>query len=330
MKEFSIWKVKKEIKVSASRKISCIVFRSLVCIGELVVQLSCGGLAWSQQRSRSAASPLVVAFSSFRPAGGVEPAQVLVPTGGASEAEARPGPPSLLQAGAQKPLSLFLYAPSTPAFTGHNYQEREGCLYGVQLEQFHRKVAGRTGVMAVRTGQLADVLPGRLLSWADRTSFSSQRAAMDSFHHFHPARVQEGLVRREVVQVALADGSIRAAFAYFHAHRVPLSTMRFGPAQKQTTHPVLLLHGLDSAKDTFADLAQELGARGLSGLAMDLRGSGHSPLGEEQDFSPLTLAADVRATARLHFSPPYLVLGHSCGARIALRLAAEYPDACGA
>eukprot|EP00457_Paulinella_chromatophora_P006957 gb/GEZN01006977.1/.p1 GENE.gb/GEZN01006977.1/~~gb/GEZN01006977.1/.p1 ORF type:complete len:354 (+),score=42.13 gb/GEZN01006977.1/:26-1087(+) len=115
---------------------------------------------------------------------------------------------------------------------------------------------------------------------------------------------------------------------------VPLAFSLFVPSgppprskpKTSAGRPVLLIHGLDSAKDTWADLAEELKARGMVVLAVDLRGSGQSPLGDPAQFSPSTVAADVHALAAEQLQAPYVVVGHSCGARVAMRFTADYPN----
>ena len=68
-------------------------------------------------------------------------------------------------------------------------------------------------------------------------------------------------------------------------------------------------------------------ARGFPNIAVDLRGHGESPLGDPEDFSPAALADDVvSAVLKAGVSPPFVVLGHSMGSRIAVRLAADHPE----
>ena len=60
---------------------------------------------------------------------------------------------------------------------------------------------------------------------------------------------------------------------------------------------------------------------------MDLRGHGLTPVGPEPEFLPANLAADVAACAATHAPGERVVLvGHSMGGRVAVRLAADYPE----
>jgi pimeloyl-ACP methyl ester carboxylesterase len=69
------------------------------------------------------------------------------------------------------------------------------------------------------------------------------------------------------------------------------------------------------------DLANE----NYPAVALDLRGHGESPLGKKEDFSPGSLAADVRESIQnLGIQGPIVLVGHSMGGRIAMRYAKDY------
>ena len=57
----------------------------------------------------------------------------------------------------------------------------------------------------------------------------------------------------------------------------------------------VLLHGLDSSKETWSGVLADLAAQGYPAMALDLRGHGESPLGDPALFGPETLARDVIA-----------------------------------
>ena len=83
----------------------------------------------------------------------------------------------------------------------------------------------------------------------------------------------------------------------------------------------VLVHGLDSSKQTWEGVLSELATLGLPAVAVDLRGHGESP--HAGDFRPEALASDViAATERLGLRPPFVLVGHSMGGRVAMRLAA--------
>jgi len=91
---------------------------------------------------------------------------------------------------------------------------------------------------------------------------------------------------------------------------------------------ILLIHGLDSSKQTWTSVAADLTSIGYPVLAVDLRGHGESPLGDANDFGPAALATDVLSAARgSGASGPFVVVGHSMGGRVAMRLAAMEPSA---
>ena len=101
---------------------------------------------------------------------------------------------------------------------------------------------------------------------------------------------------------------------------------------------VVLVHGLESFSGTWDGVRErcssssQLSDRSPSLLTLDLRGHGRSPIGDEDTFSPAALAADVVACAREHLQgdatrTTFTLVGHSMGSRIALRAAADFPDA---
>jgi pimeloyl-ACP methyl ester carboxylesterase len=106
--------------------------------------------------------------------------------------------------------------------------------------------------------------------------------------------------------------------------------------------PTLLLHGLDSSSHTWRNILQELDSKAV---ALDLRGCGHSPLGDPDDFSPEQIVHDIYEFLLQHDSfhtttvlptkhtaqgkgvkiIPFVLVGHSMGGRIAMSFAACYP-----
>lgn len=126
--------------------------------------------------------------------------------------------------------------------------------------------------------------------------------------------------------IAMAAPNVRASFQAGRGANPPL---------------VVLVHGLESFSGTWdavrARCASPDGPHRDAApaiLALDLRGHGLTPLGDEDDFSPATLAADVVACARAHMTAhgaggkdTFTIVGHSMGSRVALRAAADFPDA---
>ncbi|KAG8458994.1 hypothetical protein KFE25_006539 [Diacronema lutheri] len=84
----------------------------------------------------------------------------------------------------------------------------------------------------------------------------------------------------------------------------------------------VLLHGLDSSRETWRGTLGRLAERGVPALALDLRGHGESALGDAREFSAEALANDVLASIRSHGVKRAVLVGHSMGGRVAVRAAA--------
>ena len=64
-------------------------------------------------------------------------------------------------------------------------------------------------------------------------------------------------------------------------------------------------------------------------LALDQRGWGQSPLGNEDEYNAVAVAADIEAALRENFGNEKVVLvGHSMGGKVAMEIAADYPERC--
>lgn len=95
----------------------------------------------------------------------------------------------------------------------------------------------------------------------------------------------------------------------------------------QSTRPTLVLvHGLDSTRHTWAPfIADSQGKWNV--LAVDQRGHGDSPLGDEREYSVATVVADIHAVLEAQEKGRKVVmLGHSMGGKIAMAYAAAHPD----
>jgi len=90
-------------------------------------------------------------------------------------------------------------------------------------------------------------------------------------------------------------------------------------------HTVVLLHGLASSSVTFENLIPLLEGR-FRVICVDLLGFGKSPNPPDASF---TLGEHIwwlhRSLRRLKISGPFTLVGHSLGALIAARYAAQYP-----
>ena len=89
---------------------------------------------------------------------------------------------------------------------------------------------------------------------------------------------------------------------------------------------VVLVHGLDSAQDTWSGICSAFALEGQPCLAIDLRGHGTSELGDG-NFSSAAIVADIFATVRAQgVTPPFFLVGHSMGGRVAMSYAAAHPS----
>ena len=96
----------------------------------------------------------------------------------------------------------------------------------------------------------------------------------------------------------------------------------FGDPEKES---LLLLHGLgDGAIEDWLPLIERLQSR-YHILTLDLPGFGRSDAGDG-DYSPTRYAQLLRLLAKRHIGRPFHLAGHSMGAAIALRYAANYPQ----
>ena len=110
--------------------------------------------------------------------------------------------------------------------------------------------------------------------------------------------------------------------------RVPLASSVRG----RNTPTTVLVHGLDSSKQTWHAVLPKLHEAGLPALALDQRGHGESPLGDPETFSTEALARDVIHAVEVQHGVqrPWILVGHSMGGRVAMAVAAisarEAPD----
>jgi pimeloyl-ACP methyl ester carboxylesterase len=103
-----------------------------------------------------------------------------------------------------------------------------------------------------------------------------------------------------------------------------LHVARAGPPAADAETVVLAVHGVTATLMTFRKLARELDA-GVCLLAPDLRGRGRSA----ELPGPYGMAAHVADLVRVldHAgAPPAVLVGHSMGAYVVERLAAEHPE----
>ncbi len=94
---------------------------------------------------------------------------------------------------------------------------------------------------------------------------------------------------------------------------------------KYTQYPILILHGWNLSGSKYAPLVSELKNLGCAVYAPDLPGFGSSSLPE----NPMTLGdyADfILSYIESYKLKQVVIIGHSFGGRVALKLAADHPD----
>lgn len=110
--------------------------------------------------------------------------------------------------------------------------------------------------------------------------------------------------------------------------RVPLTSSVRG----RHTPTTVLVHGLDSSKQTWTGVLSKLHEASVPALALDQRGHGESPLGDPNTFSTEALARDIIHAVEVtnEIPRPWILVGHSMGGRVAMAVAEismrEAPD----
>lgn len=100
-----------------------------------------------------------------------------------------------------------------------------------------------------------------------------------------------------------------------------------------TAYPTtLFVHGLDSSSRTWVGVMSSLTS---PSVAVDLRGSGTSPLGETDAFSRENVVRDLKKVVEEHDllhgngdikRRPFVLVGHSLGGRVVMSYASKYPE----
>ncbi len=91
--------------------------------------------------------------------------------------------------------------------------------------------------------------------------------------------------------------------------------------------PVVLLHGIGRSAGVWQPLVKQLKGKNYRLVAFDLLGFGDSPKPLWPDYDIDTHTDAVIANLQWqHFGEPVVLIGHSLGALVALRLAARRPD----
>ncbi len=112
--------------------------------------------------------------------------------------------------------------------------------------------------------------------------------------------------------------------AQIHANGIRQHYLRFG-AGRAAFDPVILIPGITSPAITWAFVGERLG-QSFDTYIVDVRGRGLSQSDDDLDYSLDAQAADLNAFAEALGFKSYNILGHSMGARIAVRAARMAPE----
>ena len=84
--------------------------------------------------------------------------------------------------------------------------------------------------------------------------------------------------------------------------------------------------GLDNTRFTWNSLIKASAGR-WKALALDQRGWGQSPLGNENEYSAAAVVGDIELALQKNFGDQKVVIvGHSMGGKVAVKFAAKYPN----
>ncbi|TRX75170.1 alpha/beta fold hydrolase [Pseudomonas mangiferae] len=114
--------------------------------------------------------------------------------------------------------------------------------------------------------------------------------------------------------------------AHLHANGIRQHFLRYcsAEAERSGRDPVIIVPGITSPAVTWGFVAERLASR-FDTYVLDVRGRGLSEAGVHLDYGLDAQAADLVAFADALSLSRYTVLGHSMGARIAIRAARRTP-----
>lgn len=106
---------------------------------------------------------------------------------------------------------------------------------------------------------------------------------------------------------------------------VPLAFTKMVASTEKLPY-LVFIHGLDSTRFTWKRCMEAFEGK-YNMIAVDLRGHGETPFGNEEDFSASMLVEDIKHTLVINDVPaPFVLIGHSMGGRVAMKYGATYPQ----
>eukprot|EP01080_Neovahlkampfia_damariscottae_P008638 gene8638-585_t len=95
-------------------------------------------------------------------------------------------------------------------------------------------------------------------------------------------------------------------------------------SSKDDAENIVLIHGMDSCKETWTEVIESEKLKDFNIFAVDLHGHGETP-NQNDTFTTDQMVADIHGFVVEHSIPPFYVIGHSMGARVAIPYCAKYP-----
>lgn len=89
-------------------------------------------------------------------------------------------------------------------------------------------------------------------------------------------------------------------------------------------NPFIILHGLFGSGDNWQSFARNLSVNNYSVYLVDLRNHGHSPHADHHNYK--AMSEDVVAMIEQEHLEQPVILGHSMGGKVAMKLAIDYRD----
>lgn len=149
-----------------------------------------------------------------------------------------------------------------------------------------------------------------LLSTGRRSSFDRKWEAVGEPEPFEPPR-------RPEPDYPVFQREVRGAAGRLHVED--------GGVANVANPPVVFLHGLGGSSAQWAAQLDGLRTQGRA-LAFDLRGHGRSERSKGGGYGISDYSADLAAVAEELELPPFVLVGHSLGATVAIDYAGRYPD----
>jgi pimeloyl-ACP methyl ester carboxylesterase len=88
---------------------------------------------------------------------------------------------------------------------------------------------------------------------------------------------------------------------------------------------IVLVHGMDSCKETFTSVIESEKLLKFNIFAVDLHGHGETPI-QNDIFTTKQMVQDLHTFVQENKIPPFYLIGHSMGARVSISYVATHPE----